>query len=385
MELIKSKVLFDGLDEKRNMLIGFEGDEIKYVGNTEPEQYSDDNEIIVEGDNIVVTPAFIDSHSHIGMVRSGEPGKEEESNEQMNSVYPLVNALHSIYMDDPSFAESVESGVLYSTVLPGSGNIIGGKAVLIRNFVQDIEQAYIMDVGIKAALGYNSRSTMEWKGNRPSTRMGAVAMLRENFIKARKMQALLQKEKKMLDEVEPLTEVLMDILSGKLKMMFHVHKEDDIMVLIQLVKEFGIKAIANHCCDVHRVEVFAALKAASIPIIYGPMDAFPYKVELKNESWRNVEKLLKSGAKFSVMSDHPVILQRNILYTLRHMLRFGLSRANAISKITREAAEITGVENIGQIKPSFKASMVVWNGDPFSLSSHPILVIGEGRTVYDER
>ncbi|MGC2669490.1 MAG: amidohydrolase family protein [Candidatus Nitrosopolaris sp.] len=384
MKLIKSKILFDGVDEKENLLIGFEGDEIKYVGNTEPEQDGDGNEIIQEGDDIVVTPAFIDSHSHIGMVRSGEPGNEEESNEQMNSVYPLVNALHSIYMDDPSFTESVESGVLYSTVLPGSGNIIGGKAVLIRNFVQDIEQAYIMDVGIKAALGYNPRSTMEWKGNRPSTRMGAVAMLRENFIKARKMQALLQKEKKVIDEVEPITEVFMDILSGRFKMMFHVHKEDDIMVLIQLVKEFGIKSIANHCCDVHREEVFVALKASSIPIIYGPMDAFPYKVELKHESWRNAEKLLKSGAKFSVMSDHPVILQRNILYSLRHMLRFGLSKANAISKITKEAAEIIGAENIGQIKPSFKASMVVWNGDPFSLSSHPILVIGEGRTVYDD-
>ena len=61
-------------------------------------------------------------------------------------------------------AESVESGVLYSTVLPGSGNIIGGKAVLIRNFVQDIDQAYIMDVGIKAALGYNPRSTHEVEG-----------------------------------------------------------------------------------------------------------------------------------------------------------------------------------------------------------------------------
>jgi len=94
----------------------------------------------------------------------------------------------------PSFIESVVSGVLYSTVLPGSGNIIGGKAILIRNFVQDIGQAYIMDIGIKAALGYNPRSTVEWKGNRPSTRMGAVAMLRETFIKARKMQGLLQKE-----------------------------------------------------------------------------------------------------------------------------------------------------------------------------------------------
>jgi imidazolonepropionase-like amidohydrolase len=379
MKVIKSRLLFDGLDEKRDCFIGFENDEIKYVENRQPKESS---EIIAEG--VVVTPAFIDSHSHIGMVRSGEPDKEEEANEHMNSVYPLVNALHSIYMDDPSFKESVESGVLYSTVLPGSGNIIAGNAVLIRNFVQDISQAHIMDVGIKAALGYNPRSTVDWKGNRPSTRMGAVALLRENFIKARKIQKLLETEKKVIDEVEPLTELFMDILSNKLKMMVHVHKEDDIMVLLQLIKEFGIKVIANHCVDVHREEVFTALKASSVPLIYGPMDSFPYKVELKHESWRNAEKLLNSGAKFSIMSDHPVILQRNILYSLRHLLRFGLSKADAISKISKEAAEIIGAQNIGQIRAGFKASIVVWNGDPFSLSSYPILVIAEGRTVYEE-
>jgi imidazolonepropionase-like amidohydrolase len=379
MKVIKSRLLFDGIDEKRDCFIGFENDEIKYVGNSQPKENS---EIIAEG--IVVTPAFIDSHSHIGMVRSGEPDKEEEANEHMNSVYPLANALHSIYMDDPSFKESVESGVLYSTVLPGSGNIIAGNAVLIRNFVQDIGQAHIMDVGIKAALGYNPRSTVDWKGNRPSTRMGAVAILRENFIKAKKLQKLLETEKKVIDEVEPLTELFMDILSKRLKMMVHVHKEDDIMVLLQLIKEFGIKVIANHCVDVHREEVFTALKASSVPVIYGPMDSFPYKVELKHESWRNAEKLLNSGAKFSIMSDHPVILQRNILYSLRHLLRFGLSKADAISKISKEAAEIIGAQNIGQVRAGFKASIVVWNGDPFSLSSYPILVIGEGRTVYEE-
>jgi imidazolonepropionase-like amidohydrolase len=379
MRVIKSRLLFDGIDEKRDCFIGFEKDEIKYVGNSQPKE---SGEIIAEG--VVVTPAFIDSHSHIGMVRSGEPDKEEEANEHMNSVYPLVNALHSIYMDDPSFKESVESGVLYSTVLPGSGNIIAGNAVLIRNFVQDIGQAHIMDVGIKAALGYNPRSTVDWKGNRPSTRMGAVAILRENFIKARKLQKLLETEKKVIDEVDPLTELFMDILSNRLKMMVHVHKEDDIMVLLQLIKEFGIKVIANHCVDVHREEVFTALKASSVPVIYGPMDSFPYKVELKHESWRNAEKLLKSGAKFSIMSDHPVILQRNILYSLRHLLRFGLSKADAISKISKEAAEIIGVQNIGQVRAGFKASIVVWNGDPFSLSSYPILVIAEGRTVYEE-
>jgi imidazolonepropionase-like amidohydrolase len=389
MKLVKCSTLYDGIDEKSDCYVGFEGDEIKYVGKEATAQLEGttekNNEIIAEGNAYAITPGFIDAHSHIGLVRSGEPDKEEEANERFNPIYPLVNALHSIYMDDPSFSESVEGGVLYSTVLPGSGNIIGGKAVLIRNFAKDIGESYMGDVGIKMALGYNPRSTTEWKGDRPSTRMGAIAMLRENLLKARKMQHLLQIEKKVAEEVDPLTEVFMDILSNKYKMMVHLHKEDDAIVLIQLTNEFGIKAIANHCADIHREEVFAALKTASIPVVYGPMDSFPYKVELKHESWRNVEKLIVSKAKFSFMSDHPVILQRNLFYTLRHLLRFGMSKAEAISKISKEAADIIGVNNnIGQVKAGYKASFTVWNGDPFSLSSYPVLVVAEGRIVYQE-
>ena len=182
MKIIKSTTLYDGADEKRNCYVGFEGDKISYVGPEKPLQ--NDAEIIAE--DVVVTPAFIDSHSHIGMVRAGEPEDEDESNEHMDSVFPLVNSMHSIYMDDMSFAESVESGVLYSVVLPGSGNVVGGKSVFIRNYEDNVEKAYIKDEGIKMALGYNPRSTNDWKGDRPSTRMGAMAILRDNLLKAKK-------------------------------------------------------------------------------------------------------------------------------------------------------------------------------------------------------
>ena len=106
MKAIKSNILFDGISERKDIFVGFEDDEIRYVGNIRP---TENCEVILEensshnNNTIVITPAFIDPHSHIGMVRSGEPSKEEEANEQMNSIYPLVNALHSIYMDDPSF------------------------------------------------------------------------------------------------------------------------------------------------------------------------------------------------------------------------------------------------------------------------------------------
>src|SRR5918996_4017135 len=137
MKLVKCATLYDDSNEIKDCYVGFEGDEIKYVGKSGKSEMHEGttnrNEVIAEGSNYNITPGFIDAHSHIGLVRSGEPDKEEEANDRFNTIYPLVNALHSIYMDDPSFTESVEGGVLYSTVLPGSGNIVGGKAVLKCN------------------------------------------------------------------------------------------------------------------------------------------------------------------------------------------------------------------------------------------------------------
>ena len=379
MKIIQTKLLYDGINEKKNCYIGIEGNEIKFVGNTKP---SGKNEIVESCE--AVTPSFIDAHSHIGMVRAGEPSNEEEANEHMESISPLSNALNSIYMDDTSFQESIESGVLYSVVLPGSGNIISGKAVLIRNFSSNIKDAFISDIGIKTALGYNPRSTVKWKGNRPSTRMGAIAILRENLLKAKKTLILLEKKKKLIEEIDPQLELFLDILKKKYKLMVHVHKEDDVMIMIELIKEFKIKAIANHLCDVHNENIFQQLRLNGIPIIYGPLDSFPYKVELKHESWRNVGKLLRSKSKFALMTDHPVLLQRNLFYCLRHLLRFGTSKAEAISKITKEPADIIGATNLGQVKPGYKASFTLWNNDPFLLTSYAKTVFAEGEIVYRE-
>ncbi len=85
------------------------------------------------------------------------------------------------------------------------------------------------------------------------------------------------------------------------------------------------------------------------------------------------------------MSDHPVTIQRNLFYSLLHLLRFGLSRAQAISEITREPAEIIGAQNIDEVRYASKASLVVWSGDPFSLASYPTLVVAEGDVVRESR
>lgn len=376
MKFVKATRLYDGTSVFENTYVGFEDSNITFVGSERPE-----GEYMGEG---VVTPAFIDSHSHIGMERAGEPSDESEVNEKLQALLPMVRAIDSVYMDDPAFSASIESGILYSVVLPGSGNMIGGMGSLIRNFGNNVKDALIKDIGVKMALGFNPRSTTEWKGERPSTRMGAIALLREKFLEARKSESLVKSSKKTLDEIDPKTEVFIKLLSGELRIMCHLHREDDAIQLLGLSDEFSLRPIINHGLDFYRPEIFEYIKQKGIDMVYGPLDAHPYKVELKHENWRNSKLLYESGVRFSLMSDHPVILQRNLFLTLRHFLRVGARKEECISYLTSRPSEIFGLKDLGVIEKGRKASLVVWSGDPFNLESYPAKVFGEGKILVDE-
>jgi imidazolonepropionase-like amidohydrolase len=377
MKAVKATLLYDGLGNvKKDVYVVFEK-EIKKIVKKKPK----DVEIVAEG---VVTPAFIDGHSHIGMERYGEPYQEGEANEQMDAVLPLVDALYSIYMDDKAFKHSIEFGVLYSSILPGSGNIIGGKAVLIKNYERDIEDAFMKYVGVKAAFGYNPRSTKEWKGTRPSTRMGAIGVLLNWLIKTQKAIALLEKGKKEKEELEPTVEALIPVLKGEEPLRVHVHKEDDIAALLMLKRRFNLKITVEHAADVHSKETFEKIKKEGVPVVYGPFDAHPYKVELKHEDWKNAKYLLEVKPLFGLMSDHPVTLQANLYLQLRHFIRLGMSKEEAIKIITHNNAKILRVDDIlGSIEKGKWASLVVWNGDPFHVENYPTHVFAEGELIHE--
>jgi len=187
--VIRASVLFDGQGASEDQTVVLEGDRIAEVGRSSA---AADIEVIV-------TPGFIDGHSHIGMARSGEPAAEEETNETCEHILPLADPLNSVYFDDPAFTEAVDFGVLYSCLVPGSGNVLGGKAVIIRNFASGRGDALVKDYGFKLALGYNPRSTGGWKGVRPNSRMGVYALLEKRLedLLRRRERAALARERKL--------------------------------------------------------------------------------------------------------------------------------------------------------------------------------------------
>lgn len=369
---IMAKNLYSGNGFQKNSFINFKDGKIVSVTDKARGEHA--------GTFHTVTPAFIDAHCHIGMCREGEPASEEESNERLDSFTILADALDSVQMDDAGFKNSIENGVLYSCVVPGSGNIIGGMSAVIRNYASNTNEALISRAGIKAAFGYNPMSTRDWKGSRPYTRMGCLSLLRSEFREI--IQKSAQKKKKD-EQLNPRQKVLKEVLDRKTRLRVHVHKSDDIAALLRFVDEFKLDISVEHACDVHDVETFKILAKRKIPVIYGPVDSFGYKVELKHASWKNIKFLLESGVNFGLMSDHPVILQGGLFLSLRHFLRFGMSKTDAIGILTKKNAELIGLDKIlGELSPGKWASFVCWNGDPFELTSYPELIFAEGKKIH---
>jgi imidazolonepropionase-like amidohydrolase len=381
MKCVFAKTLYTGESVLNHTYLCFDGPLIHGLSNAPAGEKL--------GEFEVITPAFIDPHSHIGMNRAGEPGAEGEGNEHLNSILARVDALDSLQMDDAAFADAVEMGVLYSCILPGSGNIIGGLSAVIRNYAPDSSAAWIKRAGVKAAFGHNPRSTTDWKGDRPTTRMGALNLLRIKLDEVRQKWATLNKatgKKKAEGSLTLAETVLRDLLEGKEVLRVHVHKIDDIAALLRLADEFALKVTVEHACDVNRPDIFVRLKEKDIPVTYGPLDAFAYKVELKHENWRNIRHLLESGVTFGLMSDHPVTPARNLLLQTRWFMRCGLSKQAAIEILCRNNAKILGIsDRLGTLEKGKWASFSGWNGDPFDLTCHPVAVYGEGRCLYSNR
>jgi imidazolonepropionase-like amidohydrolase len=400
--IISAEVLYDGHGKKENCSVVVEGNGI--VDVVEKKMKSD-----YQG---FVTPGFIDAHSHIGMDREGEPWTESETNDTLSQILPVNDPINSIYFDDRAFKDAVDFGVLYSCVVPGSGNILGGKAKVIRNFAPNRKTAVIKDYGYKMALGFNPRSTTDWKGERPSTRMGVYSLLEQKFdsvinkrakaelkretglhkltqeIKEKKLPEKEQKFRKKAIELEcqneftPADLAVIELLDGKKIAKVHVHKEDDVLYLIELADKYGIKVTAEHTCDVFHKGIFDELAKAGIPVVYGPMGSVGYKVELKHAYYQNAGLIMKSRAFYGLMTDHPVIWAPALRDSLKFFLIAGMSPEEAISLITFRNAKILGIEDrLGSVESGRDASLVVWDRHPLDLAAFPKMVLAEGRVI----
>jgi imidazolonepropionase-like amidohydrolase len=376
----------DTIYERGTILIGDDG-KIAALG-TEDEVGVPEGAEVVEAVGKVVTPGFIDAHTHVGIGELAVGREGADINESADPVTPHVRAIDATYPGDIGFADAREGGITAINVMPGSGNVIGGLTVLLKTYGSKIDDMVVRHPsGLKAALGENPKRSHGDAKKMPTTRMGIAALMRENLVRAQNYLARRDAHEAGKGDGKPFErdlklEAIGMVLRGEIPLRWHAHRSDDILTALRIRDEFDFPMVLDHSTEAHMVA--DELAKRDIPAVVGPTLSSKYKVELKNRHLVTPGALTRAGVKVALTTDHHVVAIQYLHLTLVMAVKEGLDREMALRTVTRHPAEIMGVgDRIGSLAPGRDADLVIWSGDPLDIYQRTEQVYIDGHKVYE--
>jgi len=330
----------------------------------------------------VVTPAFVDAHSHAGLGGSVLGGGD--SNENSGPVNPQLRVTDALNPYDDSLGDLVWGGVLTVGLLPGSSMRTSGDLVEAIGLLPGQGAAIHLDEtaemqilrdpsSVKLALGDHPKRFLRENGQPPATRMEMTAGLRRLF-----RQASATLEEGCSDPGERLRhEPLWALLCGELTAAIHTHRRRDIAAALDLITEFDLNGVLHHATEGHLA--VDGIAAAGVPCCVGPLLFSRRGPELQNASLRTPGILARAGVPVALISDDPTVPGHYLPHLAGMAVQNGMEYADALAAITRVPAEILGVDDqVGTLEPGKRADAVLHRGDPLDVMSGIDLVLSDG-------
>lgn len=340
-------------------------------------------ETVIDAAGKVVTPGFVDAHSHIGGIADLTP-LGEDLNEITNPLTPELDAYYGINPKDKCFGYAIEQGITTSCLIPGSANVVCGWGMAYKSAG---EHRLIKDpVALKAAMGINPKGCYSAKKMAPMTRM-AIANLMKKYL--RDVKDYMAKKAAAGDDAAKLPpydlglEHGIPVIEKKIPLKVHSYMHD-MMTLLEIAKEFDILVTMDHA---QGASDFADELADPHVrgVVFGPTCEPLFPGEGGKLDYECCKMLDDRGVNVAVMTDGPVTAINMLLYEIGEAVRKGMDPVRALGMVTVNAARILGIEDrVGSLAVGMDADILVWSALP-SLAADAVLerVIIDGKTVFE--
>jgi imidazolonepropionase-like amidohydrolase len=356
----------DGIIENGFVLVS--RGRISAVGKGRPAELPAGTTVIdVTGKHL--TPGLIDCHSHTGISRGVNEGGQAVSAEVRIEDVTDPDAI--------AWYRELAGGITTVNSLHGSSNAIGGQNCVnkARWGVTHPDEMHFEDAapGIKFALGENpkqsnagDRSTTRY----PQTRMGVEALIRDRFVAGREYAAAWRAfeeggRKGVAPRRDLELEAVAEILSGRRLVHCHSYRQDEILMLCRIAKEFGFTiGTFQHVLEGYKVadEIKAVALGAS-----AFSDWWAYKIEVQDAIPQNGPIMHDVGVCVSYNSDSDELARRMNTEAAKAVKYGGLPKAEALKFVTLNAAKQLKIDGrVGSLEPGKDADLTVWSHDPLS-------------------
>jgi imidazolonepropionase-like amidohydrolase len=347
---------------------------------------------VVDAAGQFVMPGIIDCHSHIAI--------DGNVNEGSISVSSIANIADVLNPDDIAIYRDLAGGVTTANVLHGSANPIGGQTIVIKlRWGQPASKLPFEGAvpGIKFALGENPKhSNFGARGTAaryPATRMGVEETIRGAFAEARDYKSewdvynkrVAAGEKNVIPPRRDLRlEPLVEVLEGKRYIHAHCYREDEILMLLRVAKEFGFKVRTfQHVLEGYKVADEIAASGAGASTF---SDWWAYKFEAWDAIPYNAALMTRRGVIVSVNSDDAEEATHLNQEAAKSIKFGGLSHDEALKLVTLNPAIQLGIDKrVGSIDPGKDADLAIYNHDPLSAYAVVQKMLIDGRVYFDRQ
>jgi hypothetical protein len=280
------------------------------------------------------------------------------------------------YNTDSKVINTLRSnGILIANVIPDGGIISGSSSVVQLDAWNWEDAAYNTDIGIHLrmpSLLNRPRGRGFFGGQQP-----AADPVKSGLEQIEKVKVFFREAKAYLAEpkhenINLKFEAVKGLFDKKQKLFIHCNIVKEMLLAIDFAKEFGFTVVLVGAVD--SWQITDILKQNNIAVILNQLHDLPAMIDDDvDQPFKTPSLLQKAGVLFALNDNDENSRYRNLAFNAGTASAYGLSKEEALSAITLNAANILGIaDKTGSIETGKDANIVVSEGDILDMRTNII-------------
>ncbi len=324
-----------------------------------------------------IYPGLILSQSNLGLVEVSSVRATNDDSE-LGQMNPNIRSLVAYNTDSKVTRTLPNNGILLANVVPDGGIISGSSSVVQLDAWNWEDAAYLPDNGIQLRMpslmlrGGGRGGFGRFGGQQPAGDPIKRALDQIEGVKAFFREAKAYQAESAHEETNLKYEAVKGLFTKKQKLFVHCNIVKEMLIAIDFAKEFGFDVVIVGGSESYQIADL--LKANNIAVILGQMHNLPTMVDDDvDQPYKTPAALQKAGVLFAINDEDGNTRQRNLAFNAGTAAAYGLTKEEALSAVSLNAAKILGVaDKTGSLETGKDANIVVSDGDLLDMRSQII-------------
>ena len=324
-----------------------------------------------------VYPGLILSSSDVGLKEISNGVRASNDYAELGDYNSDVRSITAYNTDSRVINVLRGNGILLASVNPEGGVITGSSTVVQFDAWNWEDAAYKMDAGMHLNMPsfvarFGRRGGFGAPGAVPPSDPTKIALDKVEEIKNFFREAKAYNQENTHANNNLKLAATKGLFEKKQKLFIHADQVKQMLVAIDFVKEFGFDVVIVGGSE--SFQIADLLKSANIAVILSEEHALPSTEDDDiDQPYKTPAALQKAGVLFALNDNSDNTRYRNVSYNAGTAATYGLTKEEALSAITLNAAKILGVDDkTGSIEVGKDANIIITSGDILDMKSSTV-------------